>query len=150
MWPEASQHRKYRETVGSVTSVIFALLEETNKLRNGYLTIMKRFLAATFLVQFSALLFTPALFAQQDQTETTRKIVNRVTPQYPAMARTMNLRGSVKAEAVVQPNGMVKSVEVKGGHPVLVEAVQHAIYKWKWAPASRETRELIEVKFDPQ
>jgi TonB family protein len=90
------------------------------------------------------------MFAQQDQSETTRKIVNRVIPRYPAMARAMNLRGSVKAEAVVQPNGMVKSVEVKGGHPVLVDAVQHAIYKWKWAPASRETRELIEVKFEPE
>jgi TonB family protein len=114
------------------------------------MTLMKRFLAATFLVLFLALVFTPALFAQQDQTETTRKIVNRVTPQYPEIARTMNLRGNVKAEAVVQPNGVVKSVEVKGGHPVLVQAAEHAIYKWKWAPASHETRELIEVRFDPQ
>jgi TonB family protein len=111
---------------------------------------MNRFLAAAFLVLFSALVLTPALFAQQDQTETTRKIVNRVMPRYPEMARSMNLSGRVKAEALVAPNGTVKSVEVKGGHPVLVEAVQHAIYKWKWAPASHETRELIEVKFDPQ
>ena len=66
------------------------------------------------------------------------------------MARTMNLKGNVKAEAVVEPNGVVKSVEVKGGHPVLVRAAQDAIYKWKWAPASHETREPIEVKFDPQ
>ena len=55
-----------------------------------------------------------SLFAQQDQTETTRKIVNRLTPQYPEMARAMNLRGSVKAEALVSPNGTVKSVDVKG------------------------------------
>jgi hypothetical protein len=61
----------------------------------------------------------------------------------------MNLRGSVKAEAVVQPNGMVKSVEIRGGHPVLVEAAQRAIYKWRWAPAAHESRELIEVGFDP-
>jgi len=50
----------------------------------------------------------------------------------------------------VQPNGVVKSVEVKGGHPVLVRAAQDAIYKWKWAPATHETREPIEVRFDPQ
>ncbi len=62
----------------------------------------------------------------------------------------MNLRGNVKAEAVVEPNGVVKSVEVKGGHPVLVRAAQDAIYKWKWAPATRETREPIEVRFDPR
>ena len=66
------------------------------------------------------------------------------------MARSMNLRGNVKAEAVVEPNGVVKSVEVRGGHPVLVRAAQDAIYKWKWAPSARETREPIEVRFDPQ
>jgi TonB family protein len=107
---------------------------------------MKRSLMAASYV----LMFTLALLAQQDQTEITRKIVNRVTPRYPAMARVMNSRGSVKAEAVVQPNGMVKSIEIRGGHPVLVEAVQHAIYKWRWAPAAHESRELIEVKFEPQ
>ena len=106
---------------------------------------MKRILAAS-----SILVLTVALLAQQDQTDITRKIVNRVTPRYPAMARVMNLRGSVKAEAVVQPNGMVKSSQVIGGHPVLVDAVQHAVYKWRWAPAAHETRELIEVKFDPE
>ncbi len=66
------------------------------------------------------------------------------------MARTMNLRGSVKAEALVKPNGVVKTVDVKGGHPVLVRAAQEAIYRWKWEPSAHETRELIEVKFDPQ
>jgi hypothetical protein len=33
----------------------------------------------------------------------------------------------VKAEAVVKPNGVVKAVDVKGGHPVLVRAAQEAI-----------------------
>jgi TonB family protein len=111
---------------------------------------MKRVPAALFLVLVSVLVTVPGTFAQQEPTESNRKIVNRVTPQYPEIARTMNLRGNVKAEAVVQPNGMVKSVEVKGGHPVLVRAAQDAIYKWKWAPAPHETREPIEVKFDPQ
>jgi TonB family protein len=111
---------------------------------------MKRLLEAIFLVLFSVHMLTANLFAQQNQAEATRKIVNRVTPAYPEMARTMNLRGSVKAEAVVAPNGTVKLVDVKGGHPVLAEAAQHAIYKWKWASASHETREQIEVRFDPQ
>jgi TonB family protein len=111
---------------------------------------MKHAPAALFLVLLSALVLVPGAFGQQEQTESNRKILNRVTPQYPEMARTMNLRGNVRAEVLVQPNGVVKSVEVKGGHPVLVRAAQDAIYKWKWAPASHETRESIEVKFDPQ
>lgn len=88
--------------------------------------------------------------AQEEQSESARKVVSRVMPHYPEMARTMNLKGSVKAEVVVKPNGQVKTVEVKGGHPVLVRAAQDAIYRWKWEPAARETREPIEVRFDPQ
>ena len=111
---------------------------------------MSRCLTAFLLALFSVLIMVPSSFDQQEQTESSRRIVHRVTPQYPEMARSMNLKGNVKAEAVVEPNGVVKSVEVKGGHPVLVRAAQDAIYKWKWAPAPRETREPIEVRFDPQ
>lgn len=111
---------------------------------------MKRIPAATFLFLFWTLISVPGSFAQHEPSESYRKIVNRVLPQYPEIARSMNLTGSVKAEAVVAPNGVVKSVEVRGGHPVLVRAAQNAIYKWKWAPAPHETREPIEVKFDPR
>ncbi len=111
---------------------------------------MNRCKTAFLLVLSSLLILVPASFGQQEQTESARRILHRVTPQYPEMARTMNIKGNVKAEAVVEPNGVVKSVEVKGGHPVLVRAAQDAIYKWKWAPATRETREPIEVRFDPQ
>jgi TonB family protein len=111
---------------------------------------MNRLLTASLLVSFGFLIMVPVASSQQEQTEGSRRILRRVTPQYPEMARTMNLRGNVKAEAVVEANGVVKSVEVRGGHPVLVRAAQDAIYKWKWAPATRETREPIEVRFDPR
>jgi TonB family protein len=104
---------------------------------------------AVILLTLLTLVLAPIAFAQQE-AEGVRKVVNRVTPQYPAIARTMKLRGNVKAEAVVQPNGTVKTIEVKGGHPVLVRAAEDAIYKWRWAPAAHETREPIEVRFDPQ
>lgn len=37
---------------------------------------------------------------QQDQTESNRKVVVKVDPEYPHLARTMNLSGVVKLEAV--------------------------------------------------
>ena len=111
---------------------------------------MNRTHAAAFLMLIGLVTFTPLAGAQQDESDSARKIVIRVMPHYPEMARTMNLKGSVKAEALVKANGMVKSVDVKGGHPVLVRAAEDAIYKWKWEPATHETREPIEVKFDPQ
>ena len=97
---------------------------------------MNRFLTAVFLMLFALFVQAQPSLAQQEQPESTRKIVTRVVPLYPEMARTLNLRGTVKAEAVVRPNGMVKSVDVRGGHPVLVRAAQDAIYRWKWEPSS--------------
>jgi TonB family protein len=92
----------------------------------------------------------PSAAQEQDQPESTRKVVNRVVPVYPDLARTMGLKGIVKVEAVVTANGVVKSVEAKGGHPVLVQAAQNAVRKWKWVPAAHETREPIEIRFNPQ
>lgn len=62
----------------------------------------------------------------------------------------MNLHGMVKLEAHVLPNGTVKSVDVKGGHPVLSESAVTAVERWKYEPASHETRELIQIDFDGQ
>jgi TonB family protein len=128
-----------------VTEVIFPRSIELNKLQ----LVMNRHLTAAFLALFAVLSCVPSV-AQEDQYEGTRKIMNKVTPQYPDMARSIQLRGTVKAEALVEANGVVKSVELKGGNPVLGRAAQNAIYKWKWAPAAHQSREPIEVKFDPK
>lgn len=85
----------------------------------------------------------------QEDSAGARKITARVTPQYPALCRTLKISGIVKVDAVVAPNGTVKSVEVKGGHPVLAEAAQNAVRQWKWEPASHETHESIELRFNP-
>jgi TonB family protein len=82
------------------------------------------------------------------QTESQRKVVNRVTPMYPNIARTMDLHGVVKVQVMVGPNGAPKSVQVKGGHPILAEAAVNAVEKWKWVATGHETRELIEVRFE--
>ncbi|HMH00566.1 MAG TPA: energy transducer TonB [Terriglobales bacterium] len=88
--------------------------------------------------------------AQQEQSESKRKVVTRVVPAYPDLARRMNVRGTVKLEALVASNGNVKSLQVRGGHPLLTEAAQTAILKWRWEPSSHETREPVEVRFDPR
>ena len=99
----------------------------------------------------SILTFTSTFsIAQQEQSETKRKVVSRVVPAYPDLARRMNVRGIVKLEAVVATNGNVKSLQIRGGHPLLTEAAQTAILKWRWEPASHETREPVEVRFDPR
>jgi TonB family protein len=79
-----------------------------------------------------------------------RRIVDRVTPDYPLIARHMGLAGSVKIDALVAPDGRVKEVDIKGGHPVLAQSAALAVRHWKWEPAAHETHELVEIKFAPQ
>ena len=86
---------------------------------------------------------------QQQEPPSARKVTNRVVPAYPELARKMNLTGVVKLEVTVAPNGTPRSVEPRGGSPVLVKAAQDAVYKWKWVPAS-ETKELVELDFHPE
>lgn len=96
----------------------------------------------------SALLSSQAAPVQEDSAGA-RKITSKVTPQYPPLCRTLKISGRVKVEALVGPSGTVKSLEVKGGHPVLAEAAQNSVRQWKWEPASHETHESIELRFNP-
>ena len=90
-----------------------------------------------------------AAFAQDSDTPlNAHKVVHRVAPTYPDLAKKMQLTGVVKLRATVAPNGSVKSIEPVGGNPVLLKAAQDAVTNWKYAPASNETRELIELRFD--
>jgi TonB family protein len=110
---------------------------------------MKNRIALALFVLVPILALIPGYAPAQESSESVRKILTRVAPQYPNLARTMNIRGSVRVVALVAPNGTVKSLEVKGGHPVLAEAAQNALRQWKFEPASKETYEIIEIRFSP-
>jgi TonB family protein len=91
--------------------------------------------------------FFPSFSVAQEHPEATRKIVSKVDPVYPELASRMQIHGTVKVEAVVAPNGRVKSTQVIGGSPLLARAAVDAIAKWKWGAAPQETKELIQLNF---
>ena len=80
----------------------------------------------------------------------TRKIVTRTAPVYPDLARSMALQGTVKVQVVVAPDGSVKDVAIKGGHPVLAQAAVNTVRHWRWEPAEHKSHEVIELKFSPE
>lgn len=86
--------------------------------------------------------------SQQTSNETGRKILVKTIPIYPEVARKINLGGTVRVIAVVAADGDVKSVEPKGGSPILLKAAEDAVAKWKFATGT-ESREMIEVHFAP-
>ena len=81
---------------------------------------------------------------------TERKVSARVAPVYPELAKKMHIRGTVKVEAIVRPNGTVKSTRVLGGNPVLVQSAEDAVTKWKFEPAQAETTEIVQLAFEAE
>ena len=102
------------------------------------------------LLAACALLSSCLLLHSQEQSESHRKMVTKVVPVYPALAQKMGISGSVKIEAVVLPNGTVKSADVLGGHPVLAQAGADAVRRCKWESAGHETREVVILNFHPE
>lgn len=78
-----------------------------------------------------------------------RKVIHKTMPVYPSLARQINLAGTVKVIAVITADGKVKTVEVTGGSPLLIQAAKDAILQWRFAPATAESREEIELHFTP-
>ena len=76
-----------------------------------------------------------------------RKIRVRTSPQYPELARKMNVSGSVRLEIKVAANGQVKSVKPLGGHPLLIDAAQSAVKQWRYEPGPEAT-EIVEIRFN--
>jgi len=76
-----------------------------------------------------------------------RKCVQREEPEYPQIAARMQLHGTVKLKAFINPDGSVRRVEYIGGHPLLAESAVTSVKTWKYEPASKETNQIVEVKF---
>ena len=110
---------------------------------------MKNRIALLMIVVLLAAVVSSSRTFSQDSSQGERKIITKVVPQYPAMLRSMRLEGTVRADVLVAPDGSVKSVEVKGGHPMFGVAAEKALREWKWAPAPHETHETVTLIFKP-
>ena len=82
------------------------------------------------------------------RADSNRKALVSPKPQYPQLAKEMRLRGAVKIEVVIAPNGQVRDTKTLGGHPVLVQAALTALKDWKFEAASSESVQVIEFRFD--
>lgn len=68
-------------------------------------------------------------------------------PEYPEIARKLNLRGAAQVELSVAPDGSVTDVRVIGGHPVLSDALVKAVKGWQYEPAGRESHVVVRFEF---
>jgi protein TonB len=64
------------------------------------------------------------------------KLVNRVQPQYPPLARQTRISGTVRLHAIISKDGSVQSLSVESGHPLLVQAALDAVRQWRYQPTT--------------
>lgn len=64
----------------------------------------------------------------------TAKLVNKVQPIYPALAKQARIQGTVRLQAVIAKDGSVVELQVLSGHPLLVQAALDAVRQWRYQP----------------
>jgi periplasmic protein TonB len=62
------------------------------------------------------------------------KLVNRVQPIYPPLARQTRISGTVKLHAIIGKGGAVEQLQVVSGHPLLVQSALDAVKQWRYQP----------------
>ena len=75
---------------------------------------------------------------------TPAKLITRVNPAYPPLARQTKISGTVKLHATIGSDGSVSQLELISGHPLLVQAALDAVKQWKYEP-TRLNDEPVEV-----
>jgi periplasmic protein TonB len=62
------------------------------------------------------------------------KLIMRVDPTYPALARQVHAQGVVIIDAVLDEQGNVVEAKIVSGPPLLIQSALDAVKKWKYEP----------------
>ena len=82
------------------------------------------------------------------------KITKMVKPVYPADAKSKNIFGPVRIQAIIDKQGLPTNLKIVSGDPVLAKAALDAIRKWHYKPyklngVPAEVETTITVRFEP-
>jgi protein TonB len=61
-------------------------------------------------------------------------LIFRVQPDYPALARQVQVQGQVVLRAMISREGTIENLQVLSGHPMLVRAAVDAVRQWRYRP----------------
>lgn len=79
------------------------------------------------------------------------KLLHRVDPTYPEVAKRANIEGEVVLKAVLGTDGRVQQIRVLSGHGALVPAAVQAVSMWVYEPTYLNDRPvplLLEVRVE--
>ena len=82
------------------------------------------------------------------------RILNRVMPLYPPEASDEGIGGTVRLEAIITAEGLVREISVLDGHPFLIESAVTAVEQWRYRPTrlngvSVEVITHVDIVFKP-
>lgn len=101
----------------------------------------------TFVKKFAAPLAVLALMglcaaAQEPESLTAAnamaRVTKKVTPEYPAAAKQLNVTGSQEVQIVVGPSGDVEDAKVLKGNALFTTASLSAVRQWKFTPLVKD------------
>jgi periplasmic protein TonB len=81
-------------------------------------------------------------------------LFHRVDPVYPRMALLTGTSGEVRLHAIISKDGVIESLTLISGHPLLAKAAMDAVQQWRYRPyllnhEPVEVETLITVNFTP-
>jgi periplasmic protein TonB len=62
------------------------------------------------------------------------KLIRRVVPVYPPLARQARISGTVRLMGVIAKDGTMQQLQLVSGHPLLVDAAMSAVRQWVYRP----------------
>ena len=62
------------------------------------------------------------------------KVIRKINPTYPPIARQARIQGVVRLEAIIAKDGSIQNLGVIQGHPLLVQSALQAVKRWRYAP----------------
>lgn len=55
-------------------------------------------------------------------------------PEYPQIARSVHVQGTVRLEVVIGTDGAIQEVKLISGHPLLINSAINAVRQWRYKP----------------
>ncbi len=78
------------------------------------------------------------------------RLLKRVAPKYPPLARQAGIQGSVWLTLSIGRDGRVKGSQVVSGHPLLMGAAREAVSQWRFEPVFDDSGQRTETTTDVQ